>query len=443
MAVENREWQKRAVVAAALLAMGTPAHASSLVPLATFNGAGNGASPKDGLVTDAAGNLFGTTSTGGSGGSGTVFEIVKTGTNTYAAPITIASFAGTSNGGTPLGGLVVDANGNLFGTTSGGGSKGDGTVFEIAKTGSSYGTVNTIATFSGTSGTTLGSTPDASLTIDAAGNLYGTTSAGGSDGQGTVFEIAKTGSTFASPTILATFTGANGGGPYGGLVADASGDLFGTASYGGANGDGSVFELAKSASTYTLKTLVSFNSTNGQTPDDTLLIDSVGNLFGTTYNGGSGGEGTIFELNSSNNYALTTLINLNYQTGENPYAGLVANIGGVLYGTTVNGGTSSDGTVFALAPSSSSGTGYGSLTTLVNFNGTNGKNPYGSVIVDSFGDLFGTTKGGGTYSDGTVFEYAVPEPSTLALIGTTLLAGITLRRRRPLSSTARLVGRSA
>jgi uncharacterized repeat protein (TIGR03803 family) len=122
---------------------------------------------------------------------------------------------------------------------------------------------------------------------------------------------------------------------------------------------------------------------------------------------------------------------------------LVANVNGVLYGTTVNGGTSSDGTIFELTPSSSSGTGYGALTTVVNFNGSNGKNPYGSVFVDSAGDLFGTTKNGGASSDGVVFEYQVPEPATLTLLGATLLAAIARRSRRVTSGTATLVSRSA
>jgi hypothetical protein len=193
---------------------------------------------------DAAGDLFGTSSSGGTYGYGTVFEIVKSGSSYSSTPTVLVSFSG-SNGANPYGGLITDAAGDLFGTTYDGGASSDGTVFEIVKNGSSYSSTPTVlATFNGTNG----QNPKASLIVDAAGDLLGTTVDGG--GNGTLFEIAKSGSGYSStPTTLATFNSTNGRYPLSGLIMDAAGDLLGTTGQGGANGDGEVFELAALSTT--------------------------------------------------------------------------------------------------------------------------------------------------------------------------------------------------
>jgi uncharacterized repeat protein (TIGR03803 family) len=213
------------------------------------------------------------------------------GVDTYDLPLTLANFTG-ANGANPLSDLVVDAAGDLFGTTESGGA-GNGTVFEIAK---STGALTTLASFTGANGD-----DPWGVTSDAAGDLFGTTADGGADGHGTVFEIAAS---TGELTTLATFTGANGAFPFGTVISDAAGDLFGTTTLGGADGGGTVFEIAKS--TGELTTLATFTGANGATPTGRLAIDAEGDLFGTTETGGANGDGTVFEIAKSTG-ALTTL----------------------------------------------------------------------------------------------------------------------------------------
>jgi uncharacterized repeat protein (TIGR03803 family) len=299
-----------------------------------------------------------------------VFELVNQGTvaaPSYAStPTTLVTFNG-ANGGFPRGGsLVTDADGDLFGTTEQGGANNDGTVFELVNNGSvaapSYAsTPTTLVTFNGANG----ANPFSSLIADANGDLFGTTYGGGANNDGTVFELVNHGTVAApsyasTPTTLVSFNGANGVAPCGSLIADANGDLFGTTEHGGANNDGTVFELVNhgtvAAPSYasTPTTLVSFNNTNGLYPVGSLIADAHGNLFGTTDQGGQNGYGTVFEL--------------------------------------VNNGT-------VAAPSYAS-----TPTTLVSFNGANGRGPDSSLIADANGDLFGTTYSGGQNDYGTAFE---------------------------------------
>jgi len=239
---------------------------ATVTTLGSFNGS-DGAEPYAGLIADAAGNLFGTTS--GGGAWGTVFEIAKTASGYASTPTVLVSFDGT-DGATPYAGLIADAAGNLFGTTVSGGAYHYGVVFEIAKTASGYASTPTVlVSFDGPDG----ATPYAGLIADAAGNLFGTTQYGGASysgapyyGYGTVFEIAKTASGYAStPTVLISFNLGNGGYPSGALIKDAAGDLFGTTVGGGwvppgyYNNSGSVFELANTPSGYTQTILAGFS----------------------------------------------------------------------------------------------------------------------------------------------------------------------------------------
>ncbi|WP_338697753.1 choice-of-anchor tandem repeat GloVer-containing protein [Bradyrhizobium sp. 26S5] len=186
---------------------------------------------KGAMAVDGAGNVFGTTANG----AGSIFELPNNG-GTIGAPITLATFNGL-NGADPEAGLIADSAGDLFGTTFSGGAFNNGTVFELVKSGSSY----TLASFNGTNG----ANPLGALIEDGAGNLFGTTEAGGANGDGTVFEIANTSTGYAStPTTLVSFNGANGAMPETGLTFDAAGNLFGTTTLGGANNAGTVFELS-------------------------------------------------------------------------------------------------------------------------------------------------------------------------------------------------------
>src|SRR6266851_6211325 len=211
-------------LAVAALAPGQ-SRAANLTPLVSFNGT-DGAEPLAGLIADANGNLFGTTAFGGALGFGTVFEIAKTAGGYASTPTVLVSFNRT-NGAEPEAGLIADANGNLFGTTRFGGANGFGTVFEIAKTAGGYASTPTVlVSFNRTNG----AEPEAGLIADANGNLFGTTRFGGANRFGTVFEIAKTASGYATtPTILVSFCAqtncADGAEPEAGLIADANGNL--------------------------------------------------------------------------------------------------------------------------------------------------------------------------------------------------------------------------
>ena len=380
------------------------ADAATLTALYSFGGP-DGANPVGGLIADAAGNLFGTTEQGGMFGAGSVFAIVKIGGGFASTYPTLASFHDT-NGAFPTGGLIADATGNLFGTTEQNGPYGYGTVFEIAKISGGFAmTPTTLASFNYANG----ANPFDGLIADAAGNLFGTTYQGGMFGAGTVFEIAKTSGGFAgSPTTLLSFDGANGANPAGGLIADATGNLFGTTQGGGAFGYGTVFEIARNGGGFASEptALVSYNNFNGANPIGGLIADSAGNLFGTTAQDFAG-LGTVFEIvKTGGGFANepTTLTSFNYINGTNPYGGLIADAAGNLFGTTSGSGAHAYGTVFEIA---NTGSGYDSTPiTLASFDNTNtGKAPgYGALIADNAGNLFGTAPFGGTFSYGTVFE---------------------------------------
>ena len=259
---------------------------SGLVSLATFNGT-DGANPIAGLIMDSSGNLYGTTEQGGSYGYGTIFELAKQGNGYSNTPTTLATFNG-SNGGYPVAGLLIDASGNLYGTTAGigAGVAGVGTVFELVKESGGYSnSVTTLASFSDSS---YEGYPQAGLIMDSSGDLYGTTN-GGPGYDGTVFELLATpgqGDGYSNTaTTLATFNGTNGELPDAGLSAYL-------------DEDGGVFELAKQGSGYSnaATTLATFGGLNGSVPIAGLIMDGSGNLYGTTAGGGAYDDGTVFEI---------------------------------------------------------------------------------------------------------------------------------------------------
>jgi uncharacterized repeat protein (TIGR03803 family) len=296
---------------------------------------------------------------------------------------------------------------------------------------------------------TDGAGPAAGLTADASGNLFGTTSGGGANNYGAVFEIRNTGTVAApvyasTPITLVNFNGSNGFYPEAGLIADANGDLFGTTYYGGAfgydggaNGDGMVFEIKNTgtvaAPIYSNDptTLVNFNGFNGAQPEGGLFADTSGDLFGTTSGGGANNYGTVFEIRNTGTVAapvyastMITLVNFNGSNGRNPYAGLIADANGDVFGTTYYGGAYNYGAVFEIK---NTGTATAPVysndpTTLVSFNGSNGGEPVAGLIMDANGNLFGTTAGAGTVFEiqniGTIAApiYATT-PTTLASPG--------------------------
>jgi uncharacterized repeat protein (TIGR03803 family) len=365
----------------------------ALTSLYSFTGGNDGANPNGPLVQGSDGNFYGTTAAGGTnGGYATAFKISTNGVLT-----TLHLFTGGTDGGNPSAGLVQGSDGSFYGTTGGGGTNVQGTVFKM----NTDGTLTSLYSF--TRGND-GATPEAGLVQGSDGNFYGTTCLGGATnhdaligtyGCGTVFKISTNGLL----TSLYSFTGGNdGGNPWAGLVQGNDGDFYGTTMWGGTNGWGTVFKITSNG----LPTrLYSFNGTNdGGHPAGGLVQGSDGNFYGTTASAAS--HGTVFKI--SPNGALTTLYSFDGYDGGYPSAGLVQGSDGNFYGTTDYGASDSNdrfayGTVFKI----SSG---GALTRLYSFNGTNdGGYPAGGLVQGSDGNLYGTTGGGFVASNpGTVFR---------------------------------------
>ena len=291
------------------------------------------------LSADANGDLFGLEITGGTGSLGAVVEFPAAG----GGPNIVANFAGGAGGAHPGGGLLVDASGNLFGTTASGGAHSAGTVFEIQKTASGYATTPTVLTSFGSGVTPNGA---GNLVKDAAGDLFGTTTAD------TVFEVQKTGSSYAAPVFISFPAGTQIGGS---LTIDANGDIFGTTISGGANNDGTVFEIVKNTSTPI--TLASFSLADGELSVNrpkTLIVDSNGDLFGTTDPSTQNSGGVVFEIvKTSSGYDSTPTIVINFNgSGDGALgANLVADANGNLFGTTQTGGVNNTGSVFEITDS--------------------------------------------------------------------------------------------
>ncbi len=380
--------------------------AAAYTLLYSFGEAANdGTNPEGGLIQGTDGNLYGTTYSGGTQGSGTVFRISPS----SGAETVLYSFGSTTGDGEhPAAGLVQGSDGNLYGTTDYGGTQNYGTVFEISP---STGAETVLYSFGSAAGD--GEYPTAALIQDSAGNLYGTTVNGGGSstctgGCGTVFEISPSG----TETLLYAFSGGDSGAyPSGALVQGSDGNLYGTTSQAGAYSSGAVFMVSPgSAGTETV--LYSFSGVDnvdgdGANPEGALILGSDGNLYGTTVAGGGGtlcttGCGTVFEVSPSSG-AETILRSFGnvINDGTNPEAGLIQGTNGNLYGTTYGGGSGGDGVVFAVSPSTDA------ETVLHAFAGADGKNPAAGLIQGSDGNLYGTTSGGGANNSGAVFEVSL------------------------------------
>jgi uncharacterized repeat protein (TIGR03803 family) len=310
--------------------------AQTFTTLHSFDGT-DGTYPRGGVqATD--GNLYGTTAYGGANGFGTVFKITTSGTLTTL--YNFCSQTGCTDGQYPIAGLIQATDGNLYGTTYEGGANGFGTVFRLTTSG----TLTTLHSFGfGTDGVYTYATP-----VQATdGNLYGTTYGGGAfGGYGTVFKITTSGTL----TTLHSFDYTDGSSSVAGLIQATDGNLYGTTQAGGAKGYGTVFKITRSG---TLTTLYNFCSqtgcTDGLSPDAGLIQATDGNLYGTTYGGGAIGYGTVFKITTSG--TLTTLHSFVYTEPTNPEAGLVQATDGNLYGTTHDGGANRYGTVFKITTS--------------------------------------------------------------------------------------------
>jgi uncharacterized repeat protein (TIGR03803 family) len=377
------------------------AQAQKFVVLHQFTGGKDGAQPQAGLTMDSTGIFYGTTSnaSGSAKGFGTVFRLSHSG-STWTFK-TLHSFKGGFDGSYPLGRTIIGSNGTLYGTTSQGGNgfcngSGCGTVFNIK-----LGGAETVL-YRFTGGIDGANPENGDLVFDGAGNIYGTTGFGGSASLGVVYKLTFAYGSWAE-TVLHSFGGGIGDGanPYGGVIFDNIGDLYGTTTYGGSENEGTAFQLTPSGKYWSENIIHNFSSGDGYNPAAGLIFDQSGNLYGTASDGyGSTSGGTIFEL-SNNNWILTVLYALagSSNQGAYPEAALVMDAAGNLYGTTAEGGAYGNGVVFKLS------SGSWTYTSLHDFTGgKDGAAPKANLIFDANGKLYGTTAEGGKYGKGVVFE---------------------------------------
>ena len=394
------DWWRRAGAACVLSAVAAlAANAQTFTSLFSFDYT-DGYGPAAALVQATNGNFYGTTDGGGANGYGTVFKITPT-SGTLTTLYNFCSLAACADGSEPAGALVEATNGDFYGMTDGGGANGYGTVFKITPSG----TLTTLYSFDYTDGYE----PYAGLIQATNGNFYGTTVYGGANnsslcldgGCGTIFKITPGGTLTTLYNFCSQGDCTDGAAPYGGLVQATNGNFYGTTYLGGADGDGTVFEITPSG---TLTTLHSFDGADGDQTLAALVQATNGNLYGTTAAGGASGYGTVFKITPSG--TLTTLHSFDGTDGQTPEAALVQATDGNFYGTTYYaGGANGDGTVFKITPS-------GALTTLHSFDGTDGADPGAALVQDTNGTFYGTTEVGGTSSDcsggcGTIFSLSV------------------------------------
>ena len=367
----------------------------------------DGNNPYGSLVQGSDGGFYETTFLGGStpsgtlSGWGTIFRIASDGT--FISLYSFLQSNSSTDGTQPFAGLVQGTDGNFYGTTREGGAIGDGTIFSIT----SYGTLATLFSFNAASGV-----GPWNLVEGSDGNFYGTSQSGGT-GYGNIFRITPNG-TF---TNLYSFQGSDGSLPGAGLVSGSDGSFYGTTSYGGTNGgNGTIFKIAPDG---TFTSLLSFSGVNGTYPSASLVEGSDSNFYGTASGGGAWGNGTVFRITPGG--ALTTLYSFTGGSdGYWPVGALMQATDGNFYGTTSAGGTNGVyaryGTIFQITPT-------GRFTTLHLFQaGSEGRNPQAGMVRGQDGNLYGTTVNGGTNDQGTVFRLVIPPTlQAVTLTGGTIM----------------------
>lgn len=386
-----------AVFCVLLLSVNHPAQAQTEAALYSFSGNPDGAYPESRLTADSAGNLYGTTLSGGLG-SGTVFELSPNGSGGWTETVlyNFCSQTNCADGANPKYAYVMfDSHGNLYGTTYAGGANnssacgnsGCGVVYELSP-GQSGWTETVLYNFCSATNCTDGADPVNGVNMDGRGKLYGTTYNGGANGTGAVFQLTPSGGSWTEKVIY------NISSTYSGLAMDASGNIFGTTYR-------SVFRLhplLKGGWNASVVFTFANSAKDGANPNGTPIVDSAGNIYGTTFTGGPSNKGVVYKLSRvSGKWTEQILHSFDGTYGANPFAGLASDSAGNLYGNTTQGGRFSDGVIYELVAAS----GY-KFRALNAFGGENGNGAYGSMIMVG-GYLYGTTYQGGVNGDGVVY----------------------------------------
>ena len=386
-ALQNKSRMALVIALAVGALMATPLHAQTFKVIHTFTGGTDGSSPAAGFVMNpAATMMFGTASSGGANGAGVVYKMSLAGKLTP-----LYTFTGGADGGSPQSSLIVKGT-LLYGTATSGGAKGQGAVYRVTTAGKE----TVLYSFQGG---TDGSDPQGRLVMDAAGNLYGTTYSGGAFGNGTVFEITTKG----TEIILHNFGAGEGACPVAGVTLDSAGNVYGTTSTAGAYGYGTVFELTKTGSGWTESTLHDFElTTDGGVPYAGLVFDKSGNMWGATTDGGDGGSnggGTVFELSPVvGGWSFSTIAVVPGSGISGTFRDVLIDASGNIFATTHCDGNGA-GSVYELE------NGTWSYKLLYNFTGGNdGLYSFSNLVADAKGNMYGTTRYGGSDGAGTAFK---------------------------------------
>jgi uncharacterized repeat protein (TIGR03803 family) len=399
-------------VFATLALVANAAWAGTTTVAYSFAGDDDGEYPSTELVVDAAGNLYGTTVQGGEFGGGSVFQLTPTGSGwTHTV---LYSFTGGADGGQPYGGVTLDAAGNLYGTAVIGGRGGScpedgcGVAYKLTNGGGTW-TQQVIHNFSGPDD---GYGPGAGLTLAPDGSLYGMTPTGGEFGIGTIYRLKADQSGRWGLQVVHAFTGGSDGGAAsaGRLLLGSGGNLYGVATVGGAYGSGVAFKLVHAPSGHwQLKTIYDFQGQpDAGFPYGGLTIDAASNLYGTTYYDGANDLGTVYKLSRRGHgqWKETVLYSFKGGTdGASPISNVNIDASGDLYGTTSEGGAAGCG-CGTIFKLAPNGNGTWTESVVYRFTGEpDGAFPYNGMVADASGTFYGTTVHGGEHGEGAVYQF--------------------------------------
>jgi hypothetical protein len=383
----------RACVLLMICAVASPsAQAQTFRVLHTFTGGNDGGTPRAGVSVDYAGNLYGTTENGGiseggcTSGCGLVYKLRQSSGAWILNPL--YSFQGGADGYYPQGPIIIGPNGSLYSVTNFGGASNLGTVFNLRPPAQVCRQVRcgwTKSVLYQLTGNGAGAGPEGFLAFDSNGNIYGTTNVGGHNGSGVAYQLTHTSNGWAESVLYDALNN-----PFSGLILDQVGNLEGTEVNGGDQGYGSVYQITHTESGWTFSYLLSFDGNNGADPVGNLLIDAVGNLYGTTATSDLNGGGIAYQLTRSNGWMFTMLAD--FPSGVASYSGLARDPLGNLYGALNRGGNRGLGSIFKLTLQNGGWT----MTSLYEFTGgSDGSGPVGSLALDSNGNLYGVAAQGG------------------------------------------------